>query len=152
ELPPYDRLAVTMTGELCDCFESKRQGVEAILATLEPLASRSAICIWHQDGRFVDLERARADPLSVAAANWLALAMFAGRLVPAGPALLIDIGYTTTDVVPLCDGKPVPRGQSDPERLRCQELVYTGVRRTPVCALLGAKGAAEFFATTLDVY
>ena len=32
------------------------------------------------------------------------------------------------------------------------ELVYTGVRRTPVCALLGGDGAAELFATTHDVY
>jgi uncharacterized hydantoinase/oxoprolinase family protein len=30
--------------------------------------------------------------------------------------------------------------------------VYTGVRRTPVCALLGDGLAAEFFATTLDAY
>jgi uncharacterized hydantoinase/oxoprolinase family protein len=32
------------------------------------------------------------------------------------------------------------------------ELVYTGVRRTPVCALLGPSVAAELFATTLDAY
>jgi hypothetical protein len=31
-------------------------------------------------------------------------------------------------------------------------LVYTGVRRTPLCALLGVEGAAELFATTLDAY
>jgi (4-(4-[2-(gamma-L-glutamylamino)ethyl]phenoxymethyl)furan-2-yl)methanamine synthase len=152
ELPPYDRLAVTMTGELCDCFESKRQGVEAILAALETLANRNAIRIWRNDGRFVEVDHARGDPLSVAAANWLALATFAGRFVPEGPALVLDIGSTTTDIVPLYDGKPIPRGRSDPERLRHRELVYTGVRRTPVCALLGPGGAAEFFATTLDVY
>lgn len=152
ELPPYDRVAVTMTAELCDCFESKRQGVEAILAAVETLANPHNIRIWRNDGWFVDLGEARAKPLSVAAANWLALATFAGRLAPAGPALVIDIGSTTTDIIPLWDGKPIPRGRSDPERLRHRELVYTGVRRTPVCALLGACGAAEFFATTLDVY
>src|SRR5207302_4679388 len=63
-----------------------------------------------------------------------------------------DIGSTTTDLVPLRDGKPIPSGRSDPERLRHRELVYTGIRRTPVCALLGSGGAAEWFATTLDVY
>jgi probable H4MPT-linked C1 transfer pathway protein len=151
-LPPFDRLAVTMTGELCDCFESKRHGVGAILAAVETLAERRAVHIWSTQGHFLDLDAAKADPLSVAAANWLALATFAGRFAPKGPALLIDIGSTTTDIIPLCDGRPVPRGRSDPERLRCRELVYTGVRRTPVCALLGAAGAAEFFATTLDVY
>src|SRR5205823_3022412 len=133
-------LAVTMTGELCDCFESKRQGVQAILAAVETVAVPGVIEIWRSDGRFVNLEGARADPLSVAAANWLALATFAGRWAPQGAALVIDIGSTTTDVVPLWDGHPIPRGRSDPERLRCRELIYMGVRRTPVCALLGAEG------------
>src|SRR5262249_4949340 len=65
----------------------------------------------------------------------------------------LDIGTTTTDVIPLNDGSPVPAGRTDPERLRSGELVYTGVRRTPVCALGGDEAlAAEWFATTLDVY
>src|SRR5206468_31402 len=48
--------------------------------------------------------------------------------------------------------RPIPRGRTDPERLACRELVYTGVQRTPVCALLSGEGAAELFATTRDVY
>ncbi len=151
-MPPFDALAVTMTGELCDCYESKRQGVQAILDAVEQAASEKPIHVWRNDGRFVDLATARKSPLQVAAANWLALAAYAGRFVPQGSALLIDIGSTTTDIVPLQDGRPVPQGRTDPERLRCGELVYTGVRRTPVCAILGSEGAAEFFATTLDVY
>jgi len=67
-----------------------------------------------------------------AAANWLALATYAGRLAPRGPAVLLDVGSTTTDVIPLQDGTPVPRGRTDPERLESKELVYTGVRRTPL--------------------
>jgi probable H4MPT-linked C1 transfer pathway protein len=152
ELPPYDCVAVTMTGELCDCFESKHQGVEAILAAAESISERRPVRVWSTSACFVDLHTARAEPLSVAAANWLALATFLGRLVPEGPALVLDIGSTTTDLVPLRDGKPVPCGRSDPERLHCGELVYTGVRRTPVCALLGSEGAAELFATIQDVY
>jgi hypothetical protein len=62
------------------------------------------------------------------------------------------VGSTTTDVVPLLDGKPVPRGRTDTERMRRSELAYTGVIRTPLCAILGGRGAAEFFATTRDVY
>jgi probable H4MPT-linked C1 transfer pathway protein len=52
----------------------------------------------------------------------------------------------------MLDGVPVPNARRDPERLTAGELVYTGVRRTPLCALLGTGGAAEFFATTHDVY
>src|SRR5258708_819144 len=95
---------------------------------------------------------ARKSPLQVAAANWLALATYAGRFVPEGPALLLDIGTTTTDIIPLFNGKPIPRGRTAPERLASCELVYTGVRRTPRCALMGSCGAAEFFAPTLDVH
>ena len=99
-------------------------------------------------------------PRLVAAANWLALATLAARLVPDGPALLIDIGTTTTDLIPLASGTVAARGRSDTERLQAGELVYAGVRRTPVCALaneLPFRGvptglAAELFASTLDVY
>jgi probable H4MPT-linked C1 transfer pathway protein len=147
-----DLLVVTMTGELCDCFPSKRQGVHAILDAVESVAGPTPVRVWRNDGRFVDVATARATPLQVAAANWLALATFVGRYAPYGPALLIDIGSTTTDIVPLIGGRPIPAGRTDPERLRCHELVYTGVRRTPLCALLGGEGAAELFATTLDVY
>src|SRR5262249_53530741 len=133
-------------------FPTKRAGVKAILDAVEAVAEGRPVRVWRTDGRFVEPKEARAKPLLAASANWLALATYAGRLAPKGPALLIDIGSTTTDVVPLCDGHPVPRGRTDPERLRSGELLYTGVRRTPLCALLGSEGAAELFATTLDAY
>jgi probable H4MPT-linked C1 transfer pathway protein len=66
--------------------------------------------------------------------------------------LVIDIGTTTTDIVPLVDGRPVPAGRTDRERLDQGELVYGGWRRTPLCAFLGTSQAAELFATTVDVY
>jgi probable H4MPT-linked C1 transfer pathway protein len=151
-MPAFDRLAVTMTGELCDCFATKYEGVNAILDAVAEAAGSAPVAVWRTDGRFVDLAEARRTPLLTAAANWLALAAFAGRHTPPGPALVIDVGSTTTDITPLHDRRPVPQGRTDPERLRCGELVYTGVRRTPLCALLGGEGAAEWFATTLDAY
>ena len=74
--------------------------------------------------------------------------------------MLIDIGSTTTDLIPLVDGLPMPTGRTDIERLQSGELVYCGVRRTPLCALtdcvpLGETTcaiAAELFATIFDVY
>jgi probable H4MPT-linked C1 transfer pathway protein len=151
-MPAFDRLAVTMTGELCDCFPTRREGVNAILDAVTVAAGGCPVRVWRTDGLFVESKEARAKPLLTASANWLALATYAGRLAPKGPALLIDIGSTTTDVVPMLDGRPVPSGRTDPERLRSGELLYLGVRRTPLCALLGSEGAAELFATTLDAY
>ncbi len=155
-----DRFAVTMTGELADCFETKADGVSQILAAVEQAAGGTPLTVWQTGGEFVSPAVAREIPLLVAAANWHALATFCGRMVPAGSALLIDVGSTTTDVIPLREGCPVPSGFTDFERLQSGELVYTGVRRTPVCALapqrtpgaLPCSLAAELFATTLDVY
>lgn len=151
-LPPFDLLAVAMTGELCDCYQTKRQGVNAILDAVEAVAGSVPVQIWQTSGEWAGIAAARAAPLRTAASNWLALAAFAGRFAPHGPCLVIDVGSTTTDIVPLLVGKPVPNGRTDPERMRCRELVYTGIRRTPVCAVLGPAVAAELFATTLDAY
>ena len=62
--PPYDRLAVTMTGELCDCFATKREGVLAILDAVECRRRLDAGRVWRNDGRLVDFAAARAAPLA----------------------------------------------------------------------------------------
>jgi len=158
--PACDRVALTMTAELCDCYPTKQVGVNAVLdAVLDAFQGRP-IEVWGVDGRFHEIAEVRQQPALAAAANWLALATMAARLVHDGPGLLIDIGTTTTDLIPLNGGRAVARGRTDTERLQNGELVYAGVRRTPVCALateLPYRGvptglAAELFASTLDVY
>jgi len=147
-MPRADRLAVTMSGELCDCYESKRQGVAAILDAVESAAKGQPIRVWRTDGRFASPVEARDAHLLTASANWHALATWAGRLASTGPALLVDIGSTTTDIIPLLNGKR----KTDPERLKRGELVYLGVRRTPLAVFMRGDGAAELFATTLDLF
>src|SRR5262245_16664593 len=58
-MPSADVLAVTMTGELCDCFATRRKGVCAILDAVGRAADGRAVRVWTTDGRFVDLARAR---------------------------------------------------------------------------------------------
>ncbi|AMV29045.1 Hydantoinase/oxoprolinase [Gemmata sp. SH-PL17] len=152
QFPGTDELAVTMTGELCDCFEAKRDGVHAIIAAVRRASGGHPVRVWSTDGAFLNSEEAKQNHMKVAAANWHALATFAGQYVPEGRAILVDVGTTTTDIIPILDGKPVPVGKTDYDRLFSGELVYTGVRRTPVCAILPWLTAAELFATTLDVY
>src|SRR5258708_4148071 len=100
-MPKSDLLAVTMTGELCDCFENKRQGVRAILEAVKRAADKIPLQVWTTTSSFKSLEEAKVEYLETAAANWLALAIYAGRLVPTEIALLIDVGSTTTDIIPL---------------------------------------------------
>ena len=83
---------------------------------------------------FTSRMRSGDTPSLAAAANWLALATAAARFVADGRGLLIDIGSTTTDLIPLDQGKVVVQGRTDTERLRTGELVYAGIRRTPICA------------------
>src|SRR5262245_59905213 len=98
QLPPADNVALTMSGELCDCFAGKREGVLHILDAVAAVV-RGPVHVWTTDGRFLDVPAARsAPPLLIAAANWLALAIWAGRVVPDESALLVDVGSTTTDV------------------------------------------------------
>jgi probable H4MPT-linked C1 transfer pathway protein len=72
----------------------------------------------------------------------------------------MDVGSTTSDLVILHQGKAEASAFSDAERMRIEELLYTGVVRTPVMAVVHQvpfdgvwQGvAAEHFATTADVY
>lgn len=160
EAPTCDRLAVTMTGELADCFQTKTEGVQRILDAVEQAANGRLTRVYSTSGGFQPATVARQQVAQVAAANWHAVAKFSGRFAPSGSAMLIDIGSTTCDVVSLADGSPCAGGTDDTERLRSGELVYSGVMRTPICGLVrhimwrGAPCpvAREWFATTRDVY
>jgi len=160
EFPAARQLAVTMTAELADCYESKAEGVNAVLDAVETVAEDRPVHVWRTTGGFADISTAREEPMLVAAANWHALASWAAKRFQVANGLLIDVGSTTTDIIPLSEEKPQPSGKTDGERLRSSELVYTGVRRTPLCALAASVPvengfcplAAEWFATTWDVY
>ncbi len=159
-LPASSAAALTMTAELCDCYPTRRVGVIAVLDAVENALPAHSLVVWGVDRAFHPAEEIRDQPMLAAAANWLAMAELAARLVPFEPAILIDIGTTTTDLIPMDRGAVAARGRSDTERLRTGELVYAGVRRTPLHALTtelplraGPTGlAAELFASTLDIY
>jgi probable H4MPT-linked C1 transfer pathway protein len=152
-----DQHAVTMTGELADVFTDRNEGVVRI----------SALMIEHfgSETRFyaglsglVSAREVSHHAAEIASANWLASATYMAMQVNQG--LLIDIGSTTADFILLSDGKPQIRGYSDAERMQFEELVYSGVVRTPLMALADRVPfagewhtlAAEHFATTADVY
>lgn len=152
QFPDATELAIAMTGELCDCFETKRQGVNAILDAVEAAANGRPVRVWSTAGKFLSIAEARQNHRAAAAANWHALATFAGRFAPHHAGLLIDIGSTSTDIIPLRDGLPETEGLTDPDRLRFSELAYIGIRRTPVFAVYTDRVCAEYFATTQDVF
>ena len=159
-LAPCNHIAITMTGELADCFDSKSHGVRFIMDDVVSAAGGRFTRVYLTDGSFVTPEVAVQRPQLTASSNWHALACFCGRFAAQGRALLIDIGSTTTDFIGLLDGAPNNVGQTDTERLLAGELVYTGVERSPVCSILQSttyrgrrcRVAQELFATTRDAY
>jgi (4-(4-[2-(gamma-L-glutamylamino)ethyl]phenoxymethyl)furan-2-yl)methanamine synthase len=153
-----DHHAVTMTAELSQYFRTKREGVEFVLQALEAAFGSDRLHVFGTDGRFSRPDQARLDPLRIAAANWLATAQLLAQTT--GTCLLIDIGSTTADVIPIVSGAVVATGRTDPARLASGELVYTGALRTPAEAVThhvpfrgdSAGVSAEGFAIMGDVH
>lgn len=158
DLGPVERHAVTMTGELADLFPDRAAGVAAILDVLSEFLPAAAVAAYTTDGEFLSAGKAKTNPDIVGSANWHATSRYlASRL---GDGLLLDVGSTTTDLVPLAGGRVQARGTTDVERLATGELVYTGVVRTPLTAIahevpFGGRMVsvmAEFFATAADAH
>lgn len=133
-----ESLLVTMTGELADCFIDRALGVEHIVDHVCRAAQKVGVrdvAFYSVDGQFRDAASARRNADLVAAANWHALASFVASEI-ARDATLVDIGSTTTDIIPIRDGRVATSAKTDHERLTEGSLVYVGCRRTPVCAVV----------------
>ncbi|UCE09949.1 MAG: H4MPT-linked C1 transfer pathway protein [Candidatus Thorarchaeota archaeon] len=153
-----DMVSVVMTAELSDTFSTKREGVLTIVEGLEEILDSESLLFPTVDLELFNLEQAKVNPLSIAAANWPALAWAVGRKV--SECLLIDIGSTTTDIIPISDGLPQTFGSDDTSRLTHGELVYTGALRTDLPAIVKfvnidgnkVRVSSERFAFSADVH
>jgi probable H4MPT-linked C1 transfer pathway protein len=150
--------AITMTAELSDAFRTKREGVAFVLDAAQDALGARPLHVLTVAGELVPVEAARARPWDVAAANWVATALAVADAHP--DALLIDVGSTTADVVPIAGGRVAATGRNDLERLLAGELVYTGLLRTNLAAIaprVPVRGrrcpvSSEYFAISADVH
>ncbi len=173
--------AVTMTGELVDLFANRREGVLAISRIMQTKlnCAPNLNCLKFYTGvlnpalnsnlnpnlfrplsvtGFVSFDEVEDYWPFIASANWQASASFVAQKIECG--LFVDIGSTTTDFVLLENNMPACIGFTDATRMQSDELVYTGVVRTPLMAVTQkiefkqemTSVAAEFFATSADVY
>jgi len=141
---------VVMSGELADCFENKIAGISFIVAEVRKAFPRARF--YGTDAQFHD----RAVP-QLAAANWLASADYLRSRHP--EALLLDIGSTTADIIPLNRFDNLLL-LTDTKRLQAGYLIYTGMLRTSVATLLRSVDLAgvptpvstEYFAASADVH
>ncbi len=160
ECPPFVGVAVTMTGELADCFATRAEGVAIILEQVTSVLPAQMVRIYSVDGSWKTVSQSARDPWSVAASNWHGLARFASKLVKGKSCVLVDVGSTTTDLIPIRKGKIQLEARTDSQRLQAGALVYTGVERSNIAAIVSQVtlfGAScpvmnEQFATMRDVY
>lgn len=152
--------AVTMTGELVDLFENRAQGVREIAKTVKKHLSEAMFYKAGPDqaasftGSVIGVEAA------IASMNWHASVQCLAQISEVSTMLIVDIGSTTSDITLCHAGQVIPNGWSDAERMASHGLVYTGVVRTPLMAFgryvewyqQARHIAAEYFATTADVY
>ena len=150
--------AITMTGELVDAFSTRNAGVHAIIDSVQAQLEQSVAVRYFNGQHCVSEADAKQQAEMVASANWLASGCSVAQALE--QALFVDIGSTTTDLLRIKGNQLQRRGNSDFERMRNAELVYTGVVRScpnTLCTSISFDGqemplVAEQFAVTADVY
>jgi probable H4MPT-linked C1 transfer pathway protein len=147
---PVDMAGVVMSGELADSFSDKMQGISFIVDAVQAAFPRARF--YGTDGKF----HTRAVP-PLAAANWLASAAYLREEYP--DAVLLDVGSTTADIIPLNRFDSL-LGLTDLRRLQNGYLIYTGMLRGNVATLLPSvllEGvptpvSSEYFAASADAH
>ena len=150
--------AVTMTGELCDNFTDRGTGVEEIISGISSKLDSNRSFLYGLENRWHRLDHTDLRLEEIASANWYASAGFVA--LHFDNAVVIDFGSTTVDIVPIVNRRVAAIGNDDFSRLKHRELVYTGLVRTPISAIvqrLPFDGdlipvASEQFANSADVY
>jgi probable H4MPT-linked C1 transfer pathway protein len=153
-----DCIGLTMTAELSDAYQTKREGVTHVLDCAAKVFADLPIFVLEVEAKLQSMDAARSEPLSVAAANWAATGWLVSQQVKT--CVILDVGSTSTSIIPVVDGRVSAAGKTDLEKLMVGELVYTGSLRTNIAAVvrsipvLGgvAKVASELFAQSGDAH
>lgn len=156
EIDQMDAVGVSMTAELVDAYKTKKEGVLDIVKKVEDTFHIPVAYVGLSG--MINASQVNSDPLHVAAANWIATSQIAS--IMSSNCILVDVGSTTTDIIPIKNGSECALGRSDLERLGTGELVYTGTLRTNVAALVDKvpfdegwfRVSSELFAISADVH
>jgi probable H4MPT-linked C1 transfer pathway protein len=153
-----DAVGVTMTAELSDAYQTKREGVEHILSCVREVFSDLPIYALNTDSQLKLLKDAIATPLMVAAANWVATGWLVLQYFE--NCVVVDVGSTSTSIIPIIGGKLAVQGKTDLDKLIVGELVYTGSLRTNLATIVQrvpirkavSTVSSELFALSGDVH
>ncbi len=152
-----DVVCVSMTAELADGYSSKKEGVLDISKQVMNAFAGKKIYFVTLDG-LKTYEQLQKNPLSAAAANWIGTTEIIKYIEQ--DAIFMDMGSTTTDIIPIKNQKEIASGHSDLERLSTGELIYTGMLRTNLTSIVhqvpiygkNTRVSSELFSITADVH
>ena len=153
-----DGVGVTITAELSDAYMTKKEGVNHVLDSVTEVFGVTSTFVLDVEAELLTVKAARKKPLRVASANWAATGWMVSQLIR--NCIVVDVGSTTTSIVPVVDGQVAATGRTDLEKLQNGELVYSGALRTNVATIVNAipvKGtvarvSSELFAQSGDVH
>jgi len=142
--------AITMTAELSDIFPDRKNGVKHIVNLSSKILGEKNI-FFYSKKNFLKKKTAIKKTFELNSMNWHATASFISNFFP--NCILVDIGSTTTDIIPIKNKEIISKGTNDYQRLKSSELIYLGVLRTPIQAVEKKKNLInENFANLSDVY
>ncbi len=155
--PDIDVVCVSMTAELADGYLSKKEGVLDISKQVMNVFNDKKVFFVTFDG-LKTYNELKNNPLIAAAANWIGTAEIIKYIEE--DCIFMDIGSTTTDIIPIKSKKECALGHSDLERLSTGELIYTGMLRTNLSSIVHSvpiyekdtRVSSEFFSITADVH
>ncbi len=119
-----DAVGVTMTAELSDAYQTKREGVKHILSCVHETYPNTHTFVLNSDAQLISIDEAENNHLSVSSANWAATGWLLGQQIK--NAVIVDVGSTSTSIIPTVNGELAAKGQIRPIQLLSGELVYTG--------------------------
>lgn len=157
-LDEIQKIAITITAELSDAFQSKKDGIHTVLKALMKIFDSEKLLVISNQNKFLSIQDGLNEYLSVAGANWVATALFIGSYRP--NSILIDAGSTTIDLIPIIDEKPQTIGKDDISRIMNHELIYTGALRSTIPSIthivpykgINCRISFEKFALIADVH
>ncbi len=153
-----DGVGVTITAELSDAYRTKKGGINHVLDCVCHVFGGVPLFVLDVEANLLSVEKARREPYRVASANWAATGWMVSKLVK--DCVVVDVGSTSTSIIPIMDGKIATKGKTDLEKLQNGELVYSGSLRTNVATIVDkipVKGkmtrvSSELFSQSGDVH
>jgi len=153
-----DGVGITITAELSDAYRTKKEGVNNVLDCVKQVFGGAPVFVLDVETNLLTVQQALKEPLTVASANWAATGWVVSKLIK--NSIVMDVGSTTTSIIPIIKGKIATEGKTDLQKLQNGELVYSGSLRTNVAAIVDTipvKGkitrvCSELFAQSGDVH